>query len=353
MSDNYYDVLGIQKNASKDEIKKAFHKLAHKYHPDKGGDAEKFKKVNEAYQILSDDKKRAEYDSYGRVFSQGGGQQGAQGGFGFDPNDFAGFDFGNMGDIFGDIFGGGRSSHGPKRGRDISTEIHLPFADAVFGVEREIILTKNSMCDVCHGSGGKPGSKQVTCKTCNGKGKIHETKNSIFGSFTSVATCSICAGVGKIPEESCTHCKGYGVLHKQETIKVRIPAGIENGEIVRISEAGEAIKGGESGDLYIKINVSKHPIFSREGANLRMSLTVKLSDALLGANYTVETLDGTITVSIPAGISPGEILRVKGKGVPMGGSKRGDLFITANVTLPAKLSRKAKTLIEELKEGGI
>ncbi len=364
MSKDYYKALGIEKSASKDDIKKAFYKLAHKYHPDKkGGDENKFKEVNEAYQILSDDKKRAQYDSYGRVFdgATGSGPEGFSGfgGFeGFDPNafqgqGFGGFDMGNLGDIFGEFFAGQGGGSRARRGRDISIEITLPFAEAVFGSERKILITKNATCETCNGNGAKPGTKQKKCSACNGQGKLHETKRSFMGVFTSVRECDACGGVGTIPEEKCDTCHGRGVLRKQEEVVVRIPAGIESGEMIRLSGAGEAMSHGVSGDLYVKVGVSPDSVWSREGHNLVMQLPIKLSEALLGAEHSLRTLDGMITVKIPEGVSVGEILRVRGKGIPFSLGKRGDLLIKLQIKLPNKLSRKARSTIEELKNEGL
>ncbi len=364
MAKNYYDILGIQKNTSKDEIKKVFRTLAHKYHPDKrGGDEAKFKEVNEAYSVLSDDKKRAEYDAYGRVFSGGaggGGAEGAEGFEGFDFSNFAsgqgfggganGFEF-DLGDIFSDFFGGQRER--ARRGRDISIDVELSFSESIFGTERRILLSKTTTCDTCKGSGAKPGAKMETCKTCNGKGKIRENRRSIFGPVQTTKTCEECEGKGLVPSEKCAVCHGSGVTRKQGEIVVKVPVGIEDGEVVRLGGAGEAIREGAAGDLYVKIHVTKHPLFRREGSNLVMDLSVKLSSALLGDEYTIETLDGKVTVKIPEGIKPGEILRLRGKGIPLDRSKRGDLLIKINIDLPQKLSKDAKKLIEELKRQGI
>lgn len=359
MSKDYYTILGIDKKASKDDIKKAFRKLAHKYHPDKkGGDEARFKEASEAYAVLSDEKKRAEYDAYGRVFSGAGGAQG--GGFdGFDFSQFAGggfegFDI-NMGDIFGgfsDMFGG----HRTHRGRDISIDIELPFKDAVFGTTRKVLVTKDTTCEKCGGNGAEPGTETKTCPTCNGKGQVVEQRRSPFGVFQSVATCGTCHGRRVVPEKPCATCKGRGVEHKQVELSVTIPAGIENGQMIRMTGAGEAVPGGATGDLYIKIHIEPHARFRKEGYNLITELPVKITDALLGAEYKLETLDGTTTVKVPPLRSTDEILRVKGKGVPMGGqgdSRRGDLLIRVKVEIPQKLSRNAKKLLDDLKGEGI
>ncbi len=358
MSKNYYETLGVEKNANQEEIKKAFHKLAHKYHPDKNnGDDKKFKEVNEAYQVLSDSQKRAQYDQFGQTFNGGGNPYGGQGGFeGFDFSGFQnaqGFDMGDIGDIFSDFFGGGMGrGQRERRGRDISTELTITFKESIFGVERAILLTKASTCSMCEGSGAKPHTKMETCKKCNGKGQIRETRQSILGTISTSKICDDCMGRGTIPHEKCIECKGAGVLRKQEEINVKIPSGIDNGEMIRLVGMGEAIQGGATGDLYIKINVAPHPVFKREGNNLAMLLEVKLTDAILGATYNIETLDGSIGVKIPEGISTGEILRVRDQGV-LTSRKRGDLLITIKVKIPAKLSRKSRELIEKLKEEGI
>jgi molecular chaperone DnaJ len=362
MSKNYYNVLGVDKKASKDDIKKAFRKLAHTYHPDKkGGDEAKFKEVNEAYSVLGNGKKRAEYDAYGRVFSGAGGAgQGAPGFEGFDFSNFAqgfggqgGVEF-DLGDIFGgfgDIFGGGRQRE--RRGHDISIDLEIDFRDAVFGTEREIMLTKHSTCERCGGKGGEPQTEMKTCSTCNGQGQVRETRQSFIGTFSTVATCSTCHGRGKVPEKPCTKCNGEGVIRQQQKIKIAVPPGIENGEMIRMTGAGEALAGGTPGDLYVKVHVKKHATFRKEGANLLMDLNVKLTDALLGSTYNVETLDGMLAVKIPEGVSHGELLRIKGRGVPVRESRRGDLLIRVVIRLPEKLSRKTKELVEKLREEGI
>lgn len=359
-SKDYYETLGVSRDASKEDIKKAFRKLAHQYHPDKkGGSADKFKEVNEAYGVLSDDKKRAEYNAYGRVFSDAPGAGAGAGGFGgFDFSGFQqggqGFEDFDLGDIFGQFFGGGaRGGTRQKRGADISIDVELSFQESVFGVNRKIILNKTSVCEHCTGSGAEPGTEVKTCPTCNGKGKIHETKNSFLGQFTTVRTCNNCNGSGKVPTQKCKVCHGIGVLKKQEEIDIQIPAGIDNGEVIRLTGAGEAVAGGIPGDLYIKVHVKKHPLFHKEGANLVTDLNIKLTTALLGGEYSLETLDGTIVLKIPQGVNNGEILRVKGKGVPVERNRRGDILVKVHIQLPTKLSKSAAKLIEELKKEGI
>lgn len=356
---DYYHVLGVEKNASQDDIKKAFRKLAHKYHPDKGGpDAEKFKEITEAYAVLGDEKKRREYDAYGQAFAGGGGPGGGNPFGGFDFSQFQqGFGNGGVefdfGDIFGDIFGGGRGQVRTPRGRDISIDLEIPFKDAVFGTERTVLLGKVSTCINCKGSGAKPGTELETCKTCSGSGRVHETRNSILGQFSSVRVCPSCEGTGKIPKEKCPECKGHGVRRQEEEIKIKIPAGIDHGEMIRMPENGEAIKGGTSGDLYVKIHVKPHAVFRREGANLVMDLPVKLTDALLGTTVPVETLEGkTLEVKIPQMKRAQESLRVSGKGIPVDNT-RGDLIIRLETALPQKLSGSAKKIIEDLKSEGL
>ncbi len=368
MAKDYYETLGVNKGASKDELKKAFHKLAHKYHPDKNkGDDSKFKEVNEAYQVLSDDGKRSRYDQFGSADGPagfgGGHSHGQQGGFGgFDFSGFqqgqggVEFDMGDLGDIFGDFFGGGmRRGSQQARGRDISTEIDLSFEDAFFGVKRSVLLNKQSMCDTCKGTGGKPGTKMDSCKTCNGQGKVREMKRSILGTFESVRACDTCHGSGKVPNEKCTECKGHGVHKKEETIEIAVPAGINNGEMIRMTGMGEAVAHGQTGDLYIKVNVRPHKTFKRDGSNLVMDLEVKLSDAILGFPYKLQTLDGEMEVNIPEGVHHGELLRVRGKGVPQQNSmsRRGDIILRIQIKMPTKLSKKAKELVEKLKEEGM
>ncbi|MBI5405463.1 molecular chaperone DnaJ [Candidatus Kaiserbacteria bacterium] len=362
MTKDYYNVLGVDKKASKDDIKKAFRKLAHKYHPDKGGtDESKFKEITEAYSILSDDKKRREYDTYGQAF-----QGGAGAGAGAHGSPFGGFDFSqfqqgfeqggvdfDFGDIFGDIFGGGRTRERTPRGRDISIDLEIPFKDAAFGTTRTVLIAKVSTCSLCRGTGAKHGTELEKCATCSGSGRIHETRNSILGQFTSVRACTACDGSGKIPREKCAECKGHGVHRKQEEVKISIPAGIDNGEMIRLPGQGEAIKAGTAGDLYAKIHVKPHAAFRREGFNLIMNLPVKLTDALLGTTVSIESLEGkTLEVKIPPMKRAEELLRVADKGIP-GDGGRGDLIIRLEVALPHKLSGKAKKSVEDLKSEGL
>ncbi len=352
---DYYETLGVKKGASKDEIKKAFHKLAHQYHPDKNkGDDKKFKEVNEAYQTLSDDTKRAQYDQFGSAGPNMGG-----GGFGggFDPSGFdfsqggQGFGF-DMGDIFGEMFGGGRQSRA-RRGNDLQTRISIDFKESIFGVEKEIRVTKPSTCTTCKGDGAQPGSKLETCSKCDGKGSIRTVQRTILGSIATNQTCNKCFGKGKIPKDPCKTCKGDGVVNEARTIKINVPNGIQNGETLRLSGMGEAISGGQSGDLYVQVAVAPHKSIMRQGHDLVASHNIKLTDALLGAEHSIETLDGKIDFTIPSGTKVGDTVILKNHGVPTGGSKRGNFIIKLNITLPEKLSKKAKEIIEDLKKEGI
>ncbi len=352
---DYYDILGVPKTASEEDIKKAFRKLAQKFHPDKkGGDEKKFKEASEAYAVLSDKKKRAEYDTYGKTFAGGG----PQGGFnGFDFSNFAQGGFqGNfqefdLGDIFGEFFGGGGA--GRQRGRDISIDIELPFREAVFGTERRVLIGKMGVCDACGGNGAKKGSKLVLCTTCNGKGEIRESRNTFFGNFTSSRACPRCFGRGQMPETSCDVCRGAGIAKREEEIRVVVPAGVSDGEMIRMPGRGEVAQGGGAGDLYVKLHVKADKAFTREGNNLLTSLHIKLTDALLGRDYRIATLDGEVSVAVPAGVAHGEMIRIHGHGVPHGRGTRGDLLVRIEIEFPKKLSRATRDLIEKLRGEGL
>ncbi|MBI4093645.1 molecular chaperone DnaJ [Candidatus Kaiserbacteria bacterium] len=354
---DYYSILGVSKTATEDEIKSAFRKLAHKYHPDKkGGDEKKFKEVSEAYATLSDKKRRAEYDTHGRTFAGSG----PQGGFrGFDFSNFQGFQgFGNgqafefdLGDVFGEFFGG--SAARARRGRDVSIDIELSFREAIFGTERRVLIAKRSVCTTCGGSGAKKGSKPIPCASCNGKGEIRETRSSFLGTFTTTRSCPRCHGKGEMPETPCEVCRGEGVIKREEEIRVVVPAGVENGEMIRMPRLGEAVAGGVAGDLYVKIHVREDRAFAREGNNLVTVLPIKLTDALLGGEYRIQSLDGEEPLSVPIGITHGEILRIRGKGVPIGRGARGDLLVRIDIEFPKKLSKSARNLIEKLRGEGL
>lgn len=360
MSKNYYEVLGVDKKADKDSIKKAFYKLAAKHHPDKGGDESKFKEINEAYQVLSDEKKRKEYDMYGETFSgasQGGGS--GFGGFGgFNPQDFnnMNIDFDDLGDIFGDIFGSSFGGFGrrEKRGRDLSMDIEITFKESVFGTERNVVVNKTSKCKTCSGTGAKDLHNKVSCSKCNGKGKVHEVKRTFMGAMQTVRECDECSGIGQVYKDKCVDCKGQGIKNGRSEININIPAGIENGEMIKIQEEGEAIKGGVSGDMFVKIYIAKDKNWSRSGNDLVTEHKIKLTDALLGFKHSIEGLDGQIDLDVQGGISVGEIIRISGRGVPLSSRRgRGDALIEVKVELPKKLSKESKALIEKLKAEGI
>ena len=372
---DYYKTLGVDKNASKDDIKKAFRKLAHEHHPDKTKNdptsAAKFKEASEAYSALSDDTKRAQYDRFG---SAGPGMSGAGGygsGFGqggFNSQDFGGFDFAgfrqgggqggvefDLGDIFGDFFGGGRgrNSGRQQRGHDVSVDIEIAFEESVFGVEREIHVTKTSHCVTCSGTGAKPGVGMKTCEACAGKGKVNETRRSFLGTFATTVVCDACHGKGQVPKEKCPTCHGEGVLDRQQVISVKIPAGIEDEQMVRLSGMGEAVAGGVAGDMYVKVSVKPHPFIRRVGYNLTTDLRIKLTTAITGAEQTIKTLDGDLVLKIPEGSNNGDILRVKHHGVQNDHGKRGDLLVKLVVEMPRRLSRTAREAIEKLKGEGV
>ncbi len=363
MSKDYYTLLGVDKKANKDELKKAFYKLAAKHHPDKGGDEAKFKEVNEAYQVLSDDKKRKEYDMYGQTFngagSNAGGQQQGQGFGGFNPNDFQNmqFDMDDIGDIFGDMFGGfGGFGGGPKerRGRDMSVDIEINFKESIFGTERKVMINRTSKCITCKSTGGDLNSGKVTCTKCNGKGKIHEMKRTMFGNMQSQRLCAECDGVGQVYKDKCKDCKGEGVKNGKFDLNIAVPAGINNGEMLKMTEMGEAVRAGISGDMFIKVRVQNDKVWHRENNDLVMDHSIKLTDALLGIKHTVDGLDGKIEVIVEGGISIGEAIRIPGRGVPYGQRKqRGDAIINLEIELPKKLSKKAKDLVKELQEEGL
>lgn len=348
---DYYKILGIEKSASKDEIKKAYHKLAHQYHPDKkGGNEQKFKEVNEAYQILSNDEKRKQYDQFGQA-GMGGGPGG------WDFSNFRGFEDVDMSDVFETFFGGNRGGFGfgggsQRRGRDISIDIEISFQEAVFGTERRVLIRKHAPCDECRGTGAEKDSTEITCTKCHGAGTIRDTKKSIFGSYTHVVECSQCRGTGKVAQKKCKVCRGEQVVPKNEEIHIVVPPGIENGEVIRIAGKGEAARSADTGDLYVKVRVLPHPTFRRAKNDLFMRLELPLSEAMLGGSRPIDTLDGSISIKIPQGVHDGEILKVRAKGVPREDGTRGDLLIETKIKMPKKLTPRLKELIEELKKEG-
>lgn len=357
MSKDYYKILGVEKNASAEEIRAAFRKLAHEYHPDKkGGNVEKFKEINEAYQVLSDPNKRQQYDQFGSAFESAGA--GGFGGAGNGPFDFSNFagqaGFEDLGDIFGgfsDLFGVGRKGgRGAKRGSDIAVDMEIDLAGSVFGVEKEISLYKTAACDVCGGSGAEPGSKITNCSQCGGRGQVESVSKTIFGSFRSIAVCPACGGSGKKAEKNCRHCSGTGVHKKEVELKLKIPAGINNGETIRVSGQGEAGKKGSApGDLYITVHVKNDPRFVRKDWDLYMKANINFTEAALGDTISIDSLDGAIKLVIPEGTQSGQLIRVKGKGVTkLGGTGRGDLYVELVVVTPRKLTRRQKELLKEL-----
>ncbi|MCA9353341.1 molecular chaperone DnaJ [Candidatus Nomurabacteria bacterium] len=358
MSKDYYKILGVEKNASKDEIKKAFRKLAHQYHPDKqGGSEEKFKEANEAYQVLSDDQKRAQYDQFG---SAGPGFGGGQGFGGFDFSGFQGgqggsFEF-DLGDIFSDFFGGGasRESTRIRKGKDVVLETSVSFKDSIFGTEKEISYKREKNCEVCDGSGDDKSSKKESCKTCRGKGTVVEEVRTILGHIKTNKKCASCDGKGETYEKRCSSCSGKGIEKVTENLKVKIPKGIQSGETLRVRGGGYGIKGGINGDLYIKIRVEKSDNIKRDGQNLYTNISIVPTMAILGGEASVETLDGKVTIKIPKGTSHGDILRIKNKGVGEEGSdRRGDFFVVVKINIPEKLSKHQEKLLEELQKTGI
>jgi len=349
---DYYEILGVSKSASADEIKKAFRKLAVKYHPDKeGGDEAKFKEVNEAYEILKDQQKRQRYDQFGHAGV--GGNPGAGGGNPFEG--FGGqnvhFDFGDggLGDIFGQFFGGNAGSQrGPKRGRDVETNVTLTFEQAVFGVEEKIELDMDDECSHCHGTTVEPGYSMKTCPTCKGAGQQTRVMNTIFGQIQQAVTCETCKGTGKVPEKVCTVCKGRGTERRKQTITLKIPAGIDDGATLRLKERGEAIGGGARGDLYVHVRVKAHKKFTREGDIILSEERIGMVDAALGTEIDVETVDGTVRMKVPAGTQSGTDFKLSNHGVPhIRGSSRGAHIVSVVVTTPVKLSKKQKELLEQ------
>ena len=345
---DYYEVLGVSKTASEDEIKSAFRRLAKQYHPDvskEANAAEKFKEAQEAYAVLSDPNKRRQYDQMGhQAFSN---TSGGSGGF-----DFSGFDFGDIfGDIFGSSFGfdfGGRNNQNRrKKGRDISVSMKLSFEEAVFGCEKDISIDTNETCDECHGDGGF-GKK--TCSHCHGSGTITSEQRTILGAFMTRTTCPYCNGKGEMVEKTCTKCNGKGVVRKKKTIKVNIPAGVDNGNQLRVPGKGESVgSNGINGDVYIEFTIDTHPIFERDEDDIYLELPITITDAINGVKKEIPTLYGDVIISIPAGSQYGDKLRIKGKGIENVSSKRkGDMYVVLKIIIPSKLDRKQKDLIDQL-----
>lgn len=354
---DYYEVLGLKKGATDDEIKKAFRKMAMKYHPDKNpgdkGAEEKFKEVNEAYSVLSDADKKSKYDRFGfaGVDPNAAGFGGAGG--------FGGFDgFGGFEDIF-NMFGGGfggfggsqtRRANQPRKGRDIQKAITITFEEAAFGCKKKIELNKFVACDTCKGEGTAPGTSKKTCESCGGTGQVTSVQRTPFGQFQSVNTCDVCGGTGKVIETPCSDCGGSGRIRKTVTISVDIPAGVDHESVIPIRGQGEpGFNGGPAGDLYIVLNVRPHKLFKRSGADLYLDMPISFDQAALGAEITVPTLDGKIKYKVPAGTQPGTKFRIRDKGIKhLKREAKGDLYITVNLEIPKKLNSKQKKAIEDM-----
>ncbi|MDV4150100.1 molecular chaperone DnaJ [Clostridium sp. AL.422] len=350
---DYYAALGLEKGASDEEIKKAFRKLAIKYHPDKNqGDKEaenKFKEINEAYQVLSDPDKKAKYDMYGTVDFDGSG---------FGAGGFGGFDFsdiGGFGDIFESFFGGGgggRRRNGPQRGSDLEYTINLTFEEAVFGVEKEISIDRSESCETCKGSGAKAGTSKKTCPTCNGQGQVRVQRQTPLGSFVSTSTCNTCGGSGTVIEEPCTSCHGRGHVRKTRKIKVNIPAGVDTGNVMPLRGQGNhGTNDGPPGDLYVRINVAPSKKFVRKGNDIYIDTHISMGKAALGTEITVATVDGDVKYTIPAGTQSGTLFRLKGKGIPrVNSSGRGDQYVKVIVDIPKNLNEKQKDALKAFME---
>lgn len=347
---DYYEILGLDRNASDDDIKKSYRRLAKKYHPDVNTDdtAEaKFKEASEAYQVLSDAQKRAKYDQFGHA---GVDSNGFEGGFG-------GFDFGGVGDIFETFFGGGfgrssRSRTGPQKGADLKYATEISFEQAAFGVEQEISINRSEICTSCNGTGAKKGTSPTTCAHCNGSGQVQYKQNTPFGQFVNVKTCDVCRGEGKIITDPCTKCNSKGRIRKTVKIELNIPAGIDDGQTISIRGEGEpGLKGGPSGDLYVSIRVKPHTLFKRQGNDVICDIPITFVQAALGAELEVPTLDGRVKYQVPEGTQTDSVFRLRGKGIPsLRGSGRGDQYIKVSVEVPKKLNEKQKEILREFAE---
>jgi molecular chaperone DnaJ len=348
---DYYDVLGVPRGASDDDIKKAYRKLARELHPDvnqEPGAEEKFKTINEAYSVLGDPERRAQYDQFGHAAfdNAGAGGFGGFGGFG---------DFGDLGDLFGDIFGfGGRQTNRPQRGADLRYEMTIEFEEAAFGVEREFSIPRTEICDHCHGNKAEPGTPITTCPECNGSGQIRYVQQTPLGQFASTRTCPRCSGEGKTFEKACTVCQGVGTQRKTSTVNVKIPAGVDDGQMLRLAGRGEAgYRGGPPGDLLISIRVRPHEVFRREGRNVLCEVPISFVQATLGDEIDVPTLDGVVKMRIPEGTQSGKVLRLRNKGIQdVRGHGRGDQLVQVKVITPQKLTAKQKELLREFAKAG-
>lgn len=350
---DYYEVLGISKGASADEIKKAYRKSAVKYHPDKdGGDETKFKEVSEAYEVLKDNQKRQRYDQFGHAGVGGATGGGSQAG----GNPFEGFaGYGgqtvDFGDIFGQFFGGGggQRQQAPQRGRDVEVSMQLTFEEAVFGVEEKIELDMDDECSNCHGTTVEPGHDMKTCPTCKGAGQVNRVMNTIFGQIQQNTVCETCGGRGTVPEKVCTVCHGKGTERRKRTISLKIPAGIDDGATIRVTGSGEAIGNGQKGDLYVNIRVKAHKHFTREGDIILSEAHIGMVEAALGTEIDVATVDGDVRMKVPAGTQSGTDFKLSNHGVPhIRSEKRGPHIVSIVVDTPTKLSKKQKELLESL-----
>lgn len=355
---DYYEVLGVSKSSSKDEIKKAYRKLAKEYHPDKNksqGAEEKFREAQEAYETLSDDKKRSSYDKYGfqsNNFSSGSWGGSSGGGFGASGGFTQGF--GDLDDVLGQFFGGGfsgrSSSARVKRGGDLELNINIEFMEAVFGTEKEANYSRKCKCDTCKGTGAKDGKTQ-TCKTCDGRGVVRQVQNTFFGAMQVETTCPTCGGSGQTYIDKCDVCSGMGVRQQNEKINIQIPRGFPMGGTLKYSGKGEGVKGGEDGDLYVNVNVKAHPEFTRRGNDVYSDLSVSLPKAVLGGEYELGTVHGKVKLKVPEGTEDGKILRLQGKGVPsMKSDANGDHYVKIKLHIPKNLSKDQKQLWEKLKD---
>jgi molecular chaperone DnaJ len=362
--EDYYKILGVSHNATPSEIKKAYYKLAHKYHPDKGGDEKKFKEVNEAYQVLSNKEKRSQYDRFGQVFEGG---RGFEPGFDFHwawrsgspkPGMDFGFDFEDLGDIMEELFGFGSPGVRKdfKKGRDIKVDIEISLEDCLKEKKKEIILQKQVVCPRCQGKGAEPGTKIKECFSCRGTGRVQQIKKTFFGSYTKYVVCPECKGEGNKPEKPCNVCQGEGRVIGKEKIEIHLPAGIDSNQVIKLTGKGNAgRRGGKAGDLFVRILIKPHPFFERRGDDLYLQSTISFSQAALGDNLEVPTLEGKkILLKVPQGAESGKLLRISGKGIPrFRGRGRGNLYVKLRVKTPKKLTKKQKELLEKLKEEGI
>jgi molecular chaperone DnaJ len=357
---DYYEVLGVGKNASADEIKKAFRRLAVQYHPDKeGGDEAKFKEVNEAYEVLKDTSKRQRYDQFGHAGVGNGGSAGGGNPFGgFGHGQEVHFDFGDLGlgDIFSSFFGGGsggQRSRRQARGRDVETAIDITFEQAVFGTEADLDLTLKDTCEHCKGTTVEPGYELKTCDTCKGSGQVVSVTQTIFGNIQQASVCPKCRGRGKIPEKECTVCRGKGTRSKSQRIALKIPAGIDDGTTIRLREHGEAVANGPKGDLYVNVRVKPHKKFTREGDLILSEETIDMVQAAIGTQIDVETVDGPVRMKVPPGTQSGTDFKLSGHGVPhLKSDNRGAHIVTLHVQTPTKLNKRQQELLEEFRSAG-